>query len=62
MVIEIDQGVWIESDDLSSVSLQPTGGVVVVAGAVAYNVTRFSFEQMLQMLRDREYAATDLAY
>ena len=62
MVIEIDAGIWIESNDLSSVALRPSGEVIIIAGGVAFNVSRFSFEQMLQMLRDRDYADNQPAY
>ena len=62
MVLEIDVGVHVETDEMSAVWQTPEGLVMTVVGGVQYAVTRFSFEQMLEMLRQREEQTTDLAY
>ncbi len=62
MVIEIDEGTFIETESMSAVNLSPTGQTSVVVDSVTYNVTRFSFEMLLQTLRQREAQTTELAY
>lgn len=62
MVIEIDSGVWIETQDMNAVMFPETGVVTVVVSGQVFTVTRFTFEQMLDLLRQREAQKTDLAY
>jgi hypothetical protein len=62
MVLEIDTGVWVETRDMSSVTLQPGGNVIVVVDGVPYESTRFSFENLLTMLQQREAQTVDVAY
>ena len=62
MVIEIDSGMWIETDDMSAVNFTPNGKTMVIVDSIAYEATRFSFEMLLSMMRHREEQTTDLAY
>ncbi len=62
MVVEIDTGTWIETEEISAIQLSPDGKTFVIVDSMPYEATRFSFEMLLSMMRQREAQATDLAY
>lgn len=62
MVVEIDQGTWVNTDDMSAVQLSPTGQTFVIVDSMPYEATRFSFEMLLSMMRQRGAYETDQAY
>lgn len=62
MVIEIDTGTWIETQNMSSVQLSQDGDAFVVVDSMTYRSTRFGFEELLRMLQQREAQTTDVAY
>ena len=62
MTIEIDTGVWVETNSMTAVTLHPEGAVIAVIDGVSFTVTRFSFEQMLDLLKLRDAQQTELAF
>ena len=62
MVIEIDSGTWVETQDMTSVQLSQDGDTFAVIGGMTYRATRFGFEELLRMLQQREAQTTDVAY
>jgi hypothetical protein len=65
MVIEIDTGTYVETDDMSAVTLSPEGRTMVIVDSIPYESTRFSFEMLLSIMRQHEQRGAqeaELAY
>ena len=53
MVLEVDDGVFVETEDISIVRRNPFGDIFGVAGGTEFRISKMSFETAISWMQNR---------